>query len=82
MQQSASSPQKSPVTPPQSSPKPKSDKKTVSFNETVATNEPPASPVEDDDQTEKVREDPNVSISKLSKWYGTHLFAGYQKILT
>ena len=53
-------PQKSPVTPPQSSPsRSKPDKKSVSFNETVDTNEPASpSPVE----TERVHEDPNVSL--------------------
>jgi hypothetical protein len=57
----ASSPDK--ISPPQTSPRPRSDKKTVSFNETVATNEPPPTPPDQEDMVEhKVREDPNVRI--------------------
>ena len=58
-----SSPDK--VTPPQISPRPKGDKKTVSFNETVATNEAPPTPPEHEEPVEKVREDPNVRIHHL-----------------
>lgn len=56
--QGSTSPQKSPVSPPQSSPvKPKPDRKTVSFNETVDTSEPlSSSPVD----SNRAREDANV----------------------
>ncbi|CAG7837490.1 unnamed protein product [Allacma fusca] len=54
----------SPVTPPQSSPRQKGEKKSVSFNETVATNEV-SSPV-DSPPTDRVREDPNRFLSEAT----------------
>lgn len=54
-------PQKPSVSPPQSSPRLKSDKKSVSFNETVDTNEPSSHLGLD-----RVREDPNVSNLEIN----------------